>query len=145
MAELLRWVAYERDAAWSAKLAILRARRREDIAHFGGCLREHDRHATELAMLARLVDPEAEVPAEPCFVTSEPSVVGAIADGGALVEAMDRLEAGRIERYEQRRRANDGQPGTLLDKLLERHLADARARLASLRGLGEARHNSIAA
>jgi hypothetical protein len=60
-AELLRWIAYERDAAWTAKLAILRARRREDIAHFGACLREHDRHAGELALLARLTDPAAEV------------------------------------------------------------------------------------
>jgi hypothetical protein len=139
-AELLRWIAYERDAAWTAKLAILRARRREDIAHFGACLREHDRHAGELALLARLTDPAAEVPTEPCFVTAEPSLIGAIDDGGALVEAMDRLEAVRIDRYEQRRRGSDGgEPGSLLDRILERHLADARARLASLRGLREAR------
>jgi hypothetical protein len=138
-AELLQWIAYERDAAWTAKLAILRARRREDIAHFGACLREHDRHAGELGLLARLTDPAAEVPTEPCFVTAEPSVIGAIDDAGALVEAMERLEAVRLDRYEQRRRGTDGQPGSLLDRLLERHLADARARLVSLRGLREAR------
>lgn len=47
------WIACERDAVWTAKLAILRARRREDIAHFGACLREHERHAGELELLAR--------------------------------------------------------------------------------------------
>jgi hypothetical protein len=143
--ELLRWIAYERDAAWTARLAILRAHRREDIAHFGACLREHDRHTGELALLARLADPAAPVPTDPCFVTAEPFVVGAIDDPEALVEAMGRLEAGRIERYGQRPRGGDGDPGSLLDRLLERHLADARARLASLRGLREARRASIAA
>jgi hypothetical protein len=69
-AELLRWIAYERDAAWTAKLAILRARRREDIAHFGACLREHDRHADELSQLVRVTDPAVEAPTEPCFVTA---------------------------------------------------------------------------
>jgi hypothetical protein len=143
--EILQWIAYERDAAWTAKLAILRARRREDIAHFGASLREHDRHAGELAMLARLTDPAAQVPTDPCFVTEEPFVVGAIDDPATLVEAMDRLEAVRIDRYEQRRRGVDGGPGSLLDRLLERHLADTRARLASLRDLREARRSSIAA
>lgn len=144
-AELLRWIAYERDAAWTAKLAILRARRREDIAHFGACLQEHDRHADELALLTRLTDPAAEVPTQPCFVTSEASVVGGIDDGRILLEAMDCLEAVRIDRYEQRRRCGVGEPGTVLDGLLERHLADARSRLASLRGLREARRDVAAA
>jgi hypothetical protein len=143
-AEILQWIAYERDAAWTAKLAILRARRREDIAYFGASLREHDRHTAELALLARLTDSATEVPMEPAFVTAEPFVIGAIDDGGALVEAVDRLERGRIARYEQRRRGSDGEPGSVLDGLLERHLADARARLASLRGLRQARR-SIAA
>jgi hypothetical protein len=138
-AELLGWIAYERDAAWTAKLAILRARRREDIAYFGACLREHDRHADELSLLVRLMDPAAEVPTEPCFVTVEPFVVGAIDDGRALVDAMDRLEALRIERYERRPRAGAGQSGTLLDGLLERHLADTRSRLSTLRRAREAR------
>jgi hypothetical protein len=144
-ADHLLWIAYERDAAWTAKLAILRARRREDIAHFGACLREHDRHTAELSSLARRMDPTTEVPMDPSFVTAEPLVVGAIDDGGALVETMERLEAVRIDRYEQRRRGSEGQPGTLLDGLLERHLADARARLASLRGLREARRGAVAA
>jgi hypothetical protein len=143
--DLFRWIAYERDAAWTAKLAILRARRCQDIAHFGACLREHDRHATELTLLARLADPAAGVPTGPSFVTAEPLVIGAIALGGALVDAMDHLEAVRIERYEQRRRGGEGEPGSLLQQVLERHLADARARLASLRGLREARRASIAA
>lgn len=144
-AELLRWIAYERDAAWTAKLSILRARRREDIAHFGACLREHDRHTDELALLTRLTDPAVEAPTEPCFVTSEASVVGAIDDGRVLLEAVDRLEAVRIDRYEQRRRGGAGQPATVLDGLLDRHLADARARLASLRRLREARRDVAAA
>jgi hypothetical protein len=107
-------------------------------------LREHDRHTAELALLARLTDSATEVPMEPAFVTAEPFVIGAIDDGGALVEAVDRLERGRIARYEQRRRGSDVEPGSVLDGLLERHLADARARLASLRGLRQARR-SIAA
>jgi hypothetical protein len=138
-AELLQWIAYECDAGWTAKLAILRARRCEDIAHFGACLREHDRHAAELVSLARATDPAAEPPTEPTFITTEPFVVGAIDDGGALVDAMAQLEAVRIDRYGQRRRGSDSTTGRLLDGLLERHLADARARLASLRGLREAR------
>ena len=138
-AELLQWIAYERDAAWTAKLAILGARRREDIAHFGACLREHERHTGELTLLARNTDPALKVPAEPSFVTAEPFVIGAIDDGVSLVDAMDRLEAGRIERYQQRRRGSENQPATLFDGLLERHLVDACARLSSLRRLRASR------
>src|SRR5208337_5027608 len=101
--DLLDWIAYERDAAWTAKLAILRAHRLADIAHFGACLREHDRHAEELASLARLVDPKATIPTEPTFVTTEPFIVVAIDNGHALLVAMDRLEAVRIDRYLERR------------------------------------------
>ena len=49
--ELLRWIGYERDAAWATKLAILRLDRREDIELFGAFLAEHERHATELGQL----------------------------------------------------------------------------------------------
>jgi hypothetical protein len=143
-AELLQWVAYERDAAWTAKLAILRARRIEDIAHFGACLREHDRHADELAQLARLTSPGCEAPVEPTFVTKEPFIVGAIDAERALVDAMERLERMRIDRYEQRSRGGVGQPATLADGLLERHQADARARLASLQRLRESRCGAAA-
>lgn len=143
-AELLRWIAYERDAAWTAKLAIVRARRREDIAHFGACLGEHDRHAAELSQLVRAHHPTAEPPTEPCFVTGDAHVVGAIADDRALLEAMDRLESARIRRYERRRRSAAGQPRTLLDGLLERHLLEARARRAALRRLGERRREVAA-
>jgi hypothetical protein len=137
-AELLCWIAYERDAAWTAKLAILRARRIEDIAHFGACLREHDRHASELAQLVRASSPRVAIPVEPTFVTNEPDVIGAIDDGQALIDAMERLERARIERYAE------GRPGlaegtALLDRLLERHQGDARVRLAALRQLRETR------
>jgi hypothetical protein len=134
-ADLDLWIAYERDAAWTAKLAILRARRREDIAHFGGCLREHDRHATELEMLARLVDPAREATSDPTFVTRDAFVVGAIDDARALLDAMERLEGDRIARYELRRRPAAAAPAALLDGVLDRHLSDARTRLASLRRL----------
>jgi hypothetical protein len=135
-AELLRWIAYERDAAWTAKLAIVRARRREDIAHFGACLREHDRHTEELGKLLRATSPALEIPTEPSFVTRDAFVVGAVDDPATLLEAIDSLEAGRIERYEQRRGRT---PGARLDEILDRHLADARARRASLRRLGARR------
>ncbi len=142
--DLHQWIACERDAAWTAKLAILRARRREDIAHFGACLREHERHMDELATLARLVDPAHEPPTEPAFVTRDPFVVGAIEDGAALLDAMERLESVRIARYELRRRATDARPGALLDGILERHLGDARARLTSLHRLRQRRREVAA-
>jgi hypothetical protein len=142
-ADLLRWIAYERDAAWTAKLAILRARRIEDVTHFGACLREHDRHADELAKLVRVSRPAVEIPMEPTFVTKEPFVVGAIDNGRALVEAMEGLERVRVDRYDQRHRGG-AQPATLVDGLLDRHQADACARLASLMRLRETRRDVAA-
>jgi len=137
--ELLRWIAYERDAAWTAKLAIVRARRREDIAHFGACLREHDRHAAELGQLVRATSPAVDIPTEPSFVTKDAFVVGAVDDAQDLLAAMDRIETARVERYEQRPGRPAAAPGGHIDEILERHLADARARLASLRRLGARR------
>jgi hypothetical protein len=133
---LLHWIAYERDAAWTAKLAILRADRLEEIAHFGACLREHERHAEELARLARMIDRNAPVPTDPTFVTEEPHLVGAIDDRATLLAAMEHLEAGRIDRYEGQKPVATGEPANMLSGVLERHLADARARLAGLRRLG---------
>jgi hypothetical protein len=139
--ELLAWIACERDAAWAAKLAILRAPRCEDIAHFGSCVREHERHADELALIARVTSPGVDLPTGPTFVTRDAFVVGAIEAGDdALFEAMERLEAMRIDRYAQRRRGDPGVPGTIVDALLERHLADARARTLALRQLRTRRH-----
>jgi hypothetical protein len=141
---IVQWIEYERDAAWTAKLAILRASRCEDIAHFGECLREHERHADELAVLARMADRTAQIPTEPTFVTGDPFVVGAIEGGRALLEAMERLEVVRIERYACRSPAGADQPASMLNGLLDRHLADARARLGRLRRLREWRRDAAA-
>jgi hypothetical protein len=142
--DLLRWVAYERDAAAAAKLAILRAAGCESIRHFGACLREHDRHAEELAAWAgaqgRRISPRAEAR----FVTTEPLAIGDVDSGEALLDAMDRLETVRIDRYLARRAARGGEPASTFDGLLDRHLADAYARLARLRGLCERRHDRAA-
>jgi hypothetical protein len=137
---LLRWIAYERDAAWTAKLAILRATHADDIRHFGACLDEHNRHAEELAALAR----GAFVPKEPSFVTDDPFVVGAIDNGRDLVDAMERLETGRIARYQARKPAGAEEPATMLNGLLDRHLVDASARLDRLRRLREGRRDRAA-
>ena len=134
--DLVEWIAYERDAAWTAKLAILRAKR-EDIAHFGACLREHERHADELARLARMDDRSASIPTEATFVTREPHVVGAIADGYTLLEAMEQLETVRVRRYETRGPVVTADLATMIEGVLERHCADARARLACVRRLRE--------
>jgi hypothetical protein len=142
--DILRWLAYERDAAWAAKLAILRAASCADIRHFGACLHEHNRHAEELGALARAADGRIRIPAEPSFITSDPCVVGAIDDGRALLHAMERLEAVRIDRYVGRCRAGADQLASMLHGLLDRHLADARARLDRLRGLREWRHDRAA-
>jgi hypothetical protein len=141
---LLRWVAYERDAAWTARLAILRASRCEEIRHFGDCLREHNRHAEELVALARLADRTASVPKEASFITGDPFVVGAIDDACALLDAMERLEAARIDRYVRRCGPYADQPAAMLQGLLTRHLADARSRLARLRGLRQSRRDQAA-
>ena len=141
---LLRWVAYERDAAAAAKLAILRASGCESIRHFGACLREHDRHAAELAVWAGAHGHPSSPRAEARFVTTEPLAIGDVDGGQALLDAMDRLETGRIDRYLARRAARAGEPASTFDALLDRHLADAYARLARLRDLRERRRDRAA-
>jgi hypothetical protein len=135
--ELLQWIAYERDAAWAAKLSVLRARDFQDIAHFGGCVREHERHADELAQLARAIDRHREIPTEPTFVTRDAFVVGALDDGRAVLHAVAGLERARIARYELRQRSY-----SVLDALLERHLQDAHARLNALEKLDVAQRGA---
>jgi hypothetical protein len=132
--ELYSWIRCERDAAWATKLAILRVERREDIAHFGACLHEHDRHAAELGQLLRTAVPSSELPCEPSFVTREPFVIGALSEGEAVVAAMRDLEASRVGRYDSRTRRGQDEPLRMLDALLERHAANARRRLAWLTG-----------
>ncbi len=131
--ELLLWIAYERDAAWATKLAILRAKTREDIALLGAHLREHERHADELAQVVRAAEPRRTIPDEPSFVTRDAHVIGALDGDEPVLAAMMELEAMRVARGERRAgRATNGH-GSMVDALLERHLADARARLAALR------------
>jgi hypothetical protein len=135
--ELVQWISAERDAAWAAKLAILRVRTREDIALFGAHLREHDRHADELAHLVRRAEPRHDIPREPSFVTSDALVVGALDRDHEVIEAMKNIEATRIARYERRPRlaktvGHDCERASVVDALLEQHLADARARLEAL-------------
>ncbi len=144
MRDLLDWIAYERDAAWTAKLAILRAERLEDIAHFGACLREHDRHADELVRLARASDRRASVPTDATFVTDEPHLVGSLHGGRALLETMERVEAVRVDRYLARIPLASGESMTMLHGILQRHLADARGRLAALGRLREPRREAAA-
>ena len=142
--DLRYWIACERDAEWTAKLAILSAVRCEDVRHFGECLREHNRHANELLALARMVDVHVRIPPEPTFVTADPFVVGAIDNGPALLDAMVRLEGARIERYLQRSPTVANQPASRVHGLLDRHLAEARARLGRLRELRESGRNKAA-
>jgi hypothetical protein len=138
------WIAYERDAVWTAKLAILRATRADDIRHFGACLDEHNRHAEELTALARVADRSVDVPKDASFLTQDPFIVGAIDSGGDLVGAMERVEAQRIDRYLSRPPATPEQPATMLNGLLDRHLADARERVSRLRELRERRRDRAA-
>jgi hypothetical protein len=133
--ELERWIAYERDAEWAAKLAVLRARDLDEIAYFGACVREHARHADELTQLVKAIDPKREVSKEPTFVTRDAWVVGDVGEGHAILGVAAKLELGRIARYGQRARGY-----SVLDALLERHLQDARARLAALSDLSAAHH-----
>jgi hypothetical protein len=128
--ELLQWVAYERDAAWAAKLAVLRARDLDEVAYFGACVREHERHAEELTQLVRAVDRGREVSSDPPFVTRDALDVGDVDAGHGVLAAVARLEHARVARYEQRTRS-----ASVIDALLERHLQDARARLCALRDL----------
>jgi hypothetical protein len=130
--ELLRWIGYERDAAWATKLAILRLDRREDIELFGAFLAEHERHAAELGQLLRATDPGSEVPDEPAFITRDPHVIGGLVDSDTVIAATSVLEASRIARYDERSRRRDDAPRRVLDAVLERHAVDARVRLAWL-------------
>jgi hypothetical protein len=130
--EISRWIAFERDAAWAAKLAILRLARCDDIERFGACLREHDRHADELGQLLRATDRASEAPSEPCFVSRDAHAIGAAEDAGDVLDAMRALETERIRRYETRPARVDDEPHRLLDALLERHAVDARSRLTWL-------------
>jgi hypothetical protein len=139
--EIIQWIAFERDAEWASKIAILRAKPFDAIAHFGRCRQEHERHAEELAELAKELVPNEDIPTRPQFLTRDALVVGALEDEATLIDTMERLEWTRIGRYEKRRcrRAAGAQPAPL-DGLLERHLNDTRDRLASLRRLKSQRH-----
>ena len=127
--ELLRWIGYERDAAWATKLAILRLDRREDIERFGAFLAEHERHVAELGQLLRATEPGCEVPDEPPFITRDPHVIGALHDADSVIVATRVLEVSRIARYDANPRHHDHEPRRVLDALLERHAVDARLRL----------------
>lgn len=137
--ELLRWIGYERDAAWATKLAILRLDRREDIDRFGAFLVEHDRHSAELAHLLRATDSRCEIPEEPPFSTRDPHVIGGLVDPDTVIVATSALEASRIARYDARPRHGDDVPRRMLDAVLERHAAAARLRLAWLTDRGSSR------
>jgi hypothetical protein len=130
--EIARWIAHERDAAYAAKLAILRLERCEDIAHFGRVLGEHERHADELGGLLRATRPDARPSREPSFATREAHVIGALRDGERILAEMAKIESTRIARYRDRPRRKDDEPHRMLDAVLERHLGDARARVAWL-------------
>jgi len=134
------WLAYEHEAAWCAKLAILRARSLDHIAHFGACLREHERHGKELSRNL----PSLRHTGRATFLTQEPHIVGALSGGDELLDAFHDIEASRVARYEARVRAPHGLRSSMLDAILERHLADARARLDALRSIREPRR-SVAA
>ncbi|HEX8795266.1 MAG TPA: hypothetical protein VF765_30165 [Polyangiaceae bacterium] len=132
--DFLRWLGYERDAAWATKLAILRLDRLEDIERFGAFLTEHQDHAAELALLLRATDPRCEIPDEPPFITRDAHVIGGIVDPDKVIAATRTLEVSRIARYEERPRRGRDEPHRVLDAVLERHVADARLRLAWLTG-----------
>jgi hypothetical protein len=136
------WVAYEHEAAWCAKLAILRAQSLDHIAHFGACLREHERHGKELSR--NLPSARHTPPGRATFLTQEPHIVGALSGADELLDAFHRIEASRVARYEARVRAPHRSPSSMLDAILERHLVDARARLDALRRIREPRR-SVAA
>jgi hypothetical protein len=133
--DILTWIARECDAVWTAKLVILRVNEIEDIAHFGACLREHERHAEELARLlpgAIHVDAQA-TSREPRFVTREPHIVGSLTGADELLGAMEAIEIARIARYPSRGGWVDVRFRQPLRWLLERHVCDARVRLGWLR------------
>jgi hypothetical protein len=143
IAELRRWIAFENDAVWAAKLAILRLERLEDIAQVGRWLREHERHAEDLARVLRTIGPRLQAPSEPSFVTRDAHEIGALDDDEAVLEALMGLEAARISRYESRHEAQtsriDDRTHRLLDALLDRHALDAWVRLTWLKRRCETR------
>jgi hypothetical protein len=132
------WLAREQDAAWTAKLVILRVERLDDIRHFGECLGEHERHIGELAACARTgkFARESSSLLEPSFVTREPLAIGALAESSAVLAAMESIEIARVARY----RSRDAAMPTALDRMLAQHLTDARARLNWLRHRLRARY-----
>jgi hypothetical protein len=140
--DLLMSAAHERDAAWAAKLAILRLRRVEHIAFLGECLRQHDLHARELASLVRAADRRVPVPSEPRFLTPDALVIGALDDADRVLAALEELEAQRIRRYEAR--LGRQHPGTV-GAVLGRHYDAARARLVQLQRLPRGRVAASAA
>ncbi len=132
VAEIRRWIGYERDAGWTARLAVLRLEQRDDIARLGSHVCEHDRHAEELGQLLQAADPRWPVAREPPFLTGEAHVIGALARPDAVLDALAAIEGERVARYERERsRGKDGLR-RLLDALLERHELDACKRLAWL-------------
>jgi hypothetical protein len=132
--EASAWLDAERDAAWTAKLVILRVERLDDIDHFGECLREHERHVQDLAdwMLAEGARIDPGVLREPSFATQEPHLIGALADGTAVLAAMEAIETARLVRY-PRRGAAACAARCELDRLLAQHRMDAQVRLVWLR------------
>jgi hypothetical protein len=143
------WLDRERDAAWTAKLAVLRVERIADIVHLGDCLRDHQRHIAELAVVARASGCSLDSGSllEPSFATREPHVVGALLESDAVLAALESIEAARVARYLSRGPvATTGAP-SVLDRALERHLSDAQARLQWLRRrlhTGDALHDAAA-
>ena len=124
--DVSKWLACERDAAWTAKLVILRVERLDDIRHFGDCLRDHERHIDELAGLTRIRGAELR---EPSFVTREPHVIGALVESTSVLAAMGALEVARVVRYRSHDATLRAETRSALDRLLARHRIDAEARL----------------
>jgi hypothetical protein len=129
------WIARERDAAWTAKLVVLRVTRLDDIHHFGACVREHQRHIDELARWARVRSATLDGAAlrEPSFSTREPHVIGALVEPAAVLGAMAAIEARRVAHYQAREALVPRSSRGAFDRLLEAHRADAVARLDWLR------------
>lgn len=124
--EVESWVARERDAAWSAKLVILRLTEAGEIAMAGQFLAEHVRHIDELYALSHELPSALD---EPAFVTREPSLIGAVVQGGPVLDVLERIEKARIAAYESHLAAVPRE----LRQVLGQHCNDARARLHALR------------
>jgi hypothetical protein len=133
--DILPWISRECDAVWTAKLVILRVKDLDAIAHFGACLREHERHAEELAqLLPATIRVHAQANSrEPRFVTHEPHLIGSLTSSHDLLGAMEAIEMARIAHYPPRRRWVDLRSRRTLQWLLERHACDAGGRLDWLR------------